>query len=89
MMAVRGLVTREGEVVHLVTQRVSDLPAELASVGEREADFPLPHGRGDQIRRSGSDPELRSVPHKPFCARDLYDPHRHISDIRVKTRDFR
>ena len=36
-----------------------------------------------------ADPELRSLPHKPFRARDLYDPHRHISEIRVKTRDFR
>ncbi|MGD9510545.1 MAG: OB-fold nucleic acid binding domain-containing protein, partial [Geminicoccaceae bacterium] len=89
MMAVYGRIQREGEVVHLVVQRVSDLSAELASVGEREVVFPLPHGRGDQIRQGGSDPELRSVPHRPFRARDLYDPHRHISEIKVKTRDFR
>ncbi|MGE0148013.1 MAG: error-prone DNA polymerase [Parvibaculaceae bacterium] len=88
MMAVRGRIQREGEVVHLVAQQVTDLSAELASVGEREAVFPLPHGRGDQIRQGGSDPDLRAVPHKPFRARDLYDPHRHISELKVKTRDF-
>ncbi|MGD9509931.1 MAG: error-prone DNA polymerase, partial [Geminicoccaceae bacterium] len=89
MMAVYGRIQREGEVVHLVVQRVSNLSAELASVGELEAAFPLPHGRGDQIRQGGSDPELRAVPHKPFRTRDLYDPHCHISEIKVKTRDFR
>ncbi len=89
MMAVHGRIQREGEVVHLVAQRVADLSAALASVGEREASFPLPHGRGDQIRQGSSDPELRAVPYKPFRARDLYDPHRPISELKVKTRDFR
>jgi len=86
MMAVHGRIQREGEVVHLVAQRVADLSAELASVGEREAVFPC---RGDQIRQGGSDPEQRSVPHKSFRARDLFDPHRPISELKVKTRDFR
>jgi len=89
MMAVHGRIQREGEVVHLVVQRVTDLSAELASVGEREAVFPLPHGRGDQIRNGGSDPDQRVAPHKTFRAHDLSDPHRHISEIKVKTRDFR
>jgi error-prone DNA polymerase len=53
MMAVRGRIQREGEVVHLVAQQLTDLSAELASVGEREADFPVPHGRGDQVRNGG------------------------------------
>ena len=89
MMAVQGRIQREGEVVHLVVQRVTDLSAELASVGEREAAFPLPHGRGDQIREGGSDPDLRTAPHRTFRPRDLYDPHRHISELKVKTRDVR
>jgi error-prone DNA polymerase len=84
-----GASSARGEVVHLMAQRVTDLSTELASVGEREAVFPLPHGRGDQIRQGGSDPEQRSVPHRVFRARDLYDPHRHISEIKVRTRDFR
>ena len=35
MVAVRGRVQREGEVVHLVAQRLTDLSTELASVGKR------------------------------------------------------
>ncbi len=42
MISVRGRIQREGEVVHLVAQRIVDLSAELASVGEREAGFPCP-----------------------------------------------
>jgi error-prone DNA polymerase len=54
MMAAHGRVQREGDVVHLVTQRITDLSADLASVGSREGAFPLPHGRGDQLRRGVS-----------------------------------
>jgi error-prone DNA polymerase len=54
MMAAHGRVQREGDVVHLVARRITDLSADLASVGSREATFPLPHGRGDQLRRGVS-----------------------------------
>ena len=37
MIAVRGRVQREGEVVHLVVQRVTDLSADLASIGRRDS----------------------------------------------------
>ena len=36
MIAVRGRVQREGEVVHLVAHRIGDLSRDLASVGQRE-----------------------------------------------------
>ncbi|MBT1160037.1 hypothetical protein J1C56_31375 [Aminobacter anthyllidis] len=48
MLGVRGRIQREGEVVHLVAHELTDLSAELASVGNREMPFPLPHGRGDE-----------------------------------------
>ncbi|HTV31622.1 MAG TPA: OB-fold nucleic acid binding domain-containing protein, partial [Methylocella sp.] len=87
MIAVRGRIQREGEVVHLVAQHLSDLSAELATVGSRNAGFPLPHGRGDQATHAGgSDPRER--PPKLFRARNLTDTYGHISDIRVKSRDF-
>ncbi|CAN2536479.1 Error-prone+DNA+polymerase [Methylocapsa aurea] len=54
MMAAYGRVQREGDVVHLVTQRITDVSADLASVGRRDETFPLPHGRGDQLRSRGS-----------------------------------
>lgn len=39
MLAVRGRIQREGEVVHLIAQQVTDLSADLAGVGRREANF--------------------------------------------------
>ena len=89
MLAVRGHVQREGEVVHLVARRFTDLSADLASVGGRETSFPLPHGRGDALRSGGSSPDPRELLPKAFRGRDLADPHRHIDEIKVKTRDFR
>jgi error-prone DNA polymerase len=89
MMAVNGRIQREGEVVHLVAHRVSDLSEALASVGSRDTAFPLPHGRGDQLRNGGFGPDLRDLPPK-----DLWTGHIHIPDIpidmiKLKTRDFR
>ncbi len=89
MIAVRGRVQREGEVVHLVAQRVADLSAELASVGGRDGSFPLPHGRGDQVRHGGSGPDPRELPPRGLRTRDIYIPDLHIDTIKVKTRDFR
>src|SRR6202012_5960962 len=40
MMSVQGRVQREGEVVHLVAQQLTDLSPELAAVGERDGGFP-------------------------------------------------
>jgi error-prone DNA polymerase len=88
MIAVRGRIQREGEVVHLVAKRFTDLSAELASVGERDAPFPVPHGRGDQVTHADG-PDRRELPPRSFRARDLVDPYGHISEIKVKTRDFR
>lgn len=48
MLAVRGRIQREGDVVRLVANTVTDLSAELASVGNRDLAFPLPRGRGDE-----------------------------------------
>jgi error-prone DNA polymerase len=50
MMAVYGRIQREGEVVHLVAHRVTDLSDLLASIGHRDAIVPAPHGRGDELR---------------------------------------
>ena len=61
MIAVRGRIQREGEVVHLVAHRLVDLSAELATVGSRDAAFPLPHGRGDQVTHAGGGPDPRDL----------------------------
>lgn len=59
MIANYGRMQREGEVVHLVAHRITGLSRDLASVGEREEAFPLPHGRSDEYGHGSSSPELR------------------------------
>jgi error-prone DNA polymerase len=84
MMGVHGRIQREGEVVHLVAHRVSNLSSTLASIGNRDAAFPLPHGRGDSSRQ---DP--RELPPKGPQTRDLITPHPRIDNLKVKVREFR
>ena len=88
LMAVRGRIQREGEVVHLVAHRLADLSAELATVGSRDAAFPLPHGRGDQVTHAGGGPDPREQPPKGPRTRDIYVPDLHIDTIKVKSRNF-
>ena len=88
MISVYGRIQREGEVVHLVTRRLSDLSADLASVGDRETAFPLPHGRGDEFHHGSPTPHPRGMPKGP-TPRNIIDPYLHIDQIKVKTRDFR
>jgi len=89
MFAVKGRIQREGEVVHLVAHSLTDLSTELASVGDRDKAFPLPHGRGDNFHHGSSTPDPRELPPTGFRPRDIYIPDLHIDTIRVKTRDFR
>jgi error-prone DNA polymerase len=88
MLAVRGRIQREGEVVHLVAYQLTDLSAELATVGSRDTAFPLPHGRGDQVKHAGGGPDPRELPPKGLRTRDLYTPDLHIDTIKVKSRNF-
>ncbi|BCB18632.1 error-prone DNA polymerase [Bosea sp. ANAM02] len=89
MISVRGRIQREGEVVHLVAQRLTDLSAVIAGVGKRGQPFPLPHGRGDEFHHGSATPDPRNLPPKGLRARDIYIPDLHIDAIKVKTRDFR
>ncbi len=88
MIAVRGRIQREGEVVHLVAHRLTDLSAELATVCSRDAAFPLRHGRGDQVTHAGGGPDPRELPPKGLRTRDIYNPDLHIDTIKVKSRNF-
>jgi hypothetical protein len=89
MIGAYGRIQREGEVVHLVAHRFTDLSANLASVGERDATFPLPHGRDDQVRHGEAGPDPRELPPRGPRPRNIVDPYGHIDQIKVKTRDFR
>jgi error-prone DNA polymerase len=86
MMAVYGRVQREGEVVHLIAHRLTDLSSELAGVGDRDAAFPVQRGRGDEAKTGGG-PDLRETLGRK--AREIFVPDLHIDRIKVKTRDFR
>jgi error-prone DNA polymerase len=88
LIGVYGRIQREGDVVHLVAHRFTDLSPELASVGNRDAAFPLPHGRGDEFHHGAPGIDPRSLPKGPK-PREIHDPYGHIDQIKVKTRDFR
>ena len=51
LLACRGRVQREGEVIHLVAEHLIDLSDLLRSVGERNEPFPLPSVRTPSGRR--------------------------------------
>jgi error-prone DNA polymerase len=76
MLAVRGRVQREGEVIHVVADRLEDCSPLLAGLGTRAEDFPLRQGRGDEAKHGGA-PDPREYPRE------------HGSGIKVPTRDFR
>ena len=80
MIACRGKVQREGEVIHVIADHLTDLSALLRSVGQRGEDFPVPYSRGDHVRH-GSSPDPREA-----ASRAL---HHGITGIKVSTRDFR
>lgn len=86
MMAVHGRVQREGEVVHLIAHRLTDLSAELASVGEHEVGFAVPYARGDEAKTGRGVGASENLVHK---AREVFIPDIHIDRIKVKTRNFR
>jgi len=89
MMAVHGRIQREGEVVHLVAHRVTDLSNALASVGGRDAAYPLPHGHGDEVHHGSPGLDPRSPPPNRLTTCDIAIPDLHIDPIKLKPRDFR
>ncbi|MBP0617564.1 error-prone DNA polymerase [Jiella sp. KSK16Y-1] len=89
MISAHGRIQREGEVVHLVVHRLTDLSGALAGIGEREAAFPLPHGRGDEFHHGPPSPDPRDAPPRAMRTRDIYIPDLHLDTIKVKARNFR
>ena len=75
MLACRGRVQREGNVIHVVADELVDLSDLLRRVGDREAasDFPLRTGRGDEAKHGGS-PDARDDPPRVHRPRDIYSP---------------
>jgi error-prone DNA polymerase len=88
MIAVQGRVQREGEGVHLVTNQLTDLSADLAGVGDRDSGFPLPHGRGDEFHHGSPGIDPRIAAEGAEAAGHLRPRPAHRQH-QVKTRDFR
>jgi error-prone DNA polymerase len=88
MLRVDGRIQREGDVVHLVARHVYDLSDALASIGDRESRFPLPHGRGDEAHHGGSSVDSRG-PDPNLKPRDIYVPDLSLEAIRLRSRNFR
>ncbi|MGV1803995.1 error-prone DNA polymerase [Agrobacterium vitis] len=87
LMGVHGKIQREGEIIHLVAQRLFDFSADLANLGERNGTFPLPHGRGDEVTHGGG-PDPRDHFRFTEQARDEYIPDRPVNMLKVKSRNF-
>ncbi|QNG47583.1 error-prone DNA polymerase [Sphingobium yanoikuyae] len=101
MMGVRGQVQKEGEVIHLIAQRLDDLSPLLASVGQRADVASIYQVSRADIVKSAMAPDPRDAANRPLGRgpRDLYDPDLRLGSgiipgqptegIKVKTRDFR
>jgi len=87
MMGIHGKIQKEGEVVHLVAQKLFDFSSDLRNLGERNGEFPLPYGRGDEVKNGGG-PDPRDNPKPAVQARDIYIPDLHIDTLKVKSRNF-
>jgi error-prone DNA polymerase len=88
MIAINGKIQREGDVVHLVAQRLFDLSDDLGSLGERGDAFPLPHGRGDEFAHGGGAPDSRERKTAAAPVRDIFVPDLLIDRLKVKSRNF-
>jgi error-prone DNA polymerase len=60
MLACHGQLQREGNVIHIVANRLEDLSDALRSVGNRDDAFPLRTGRGDEAKHGGA-PDARGI----------------------------
>lgn len=89
MMAINGRIQREGDVVHLVAQMLFDLSGDLSGLADRDSEFKLPAGRGDDFAHgSPGSPDSRDRPKTVPQARDIFVRDLHIDTLRVKSRNF-
>ena len=90
MLACHGRVQREGEVIHVVADRVEDLSDLLGRVGTCEGSLPIRSGRGDEARH-GVGPDGRGGSGLgDRRRRDIDIPDlRPGGGIKVPARDFR
>ena len=90
MIGMKGRVQKEGEIIHVICDRIIDYGDLLSQVGRLE--FPHATGRGDGARHAGS-PDRGDAGWKPGPRDSYWPPHANGLDpeqsVRMKTRDFR
>ena len=90
MVGLKGHVQKEGEIIHVICDRIVDYTGLLAQVGRM--DFPHTTGRGDGARHAGT-PDRGDAGWRPGPRDSYWPPHANGIDpediVRVKTRDFR
>ena len=90
MVGLKGRVQREGEVIHIICDRIVDRGDLLAQVGQMS--FPHRTGRGDGAKHAGT-PDRGDAGWKPVVRDSYWPPHTGGMDpeevIRVKSHDFR
>ena len=84
MVGCRGRLQKEGGVIHVIAETLTDLSTLLKSVGARDEKFPLTTGRGDEAKHGGTPDPREGTSLGGRRIRDIYVP-----DLRVPTRDFR
>lgn len=88
LMAINGRIQREGDVVHLVAQQLFDLSSDLSGLADRDMEFKLTAGRGDEFAHGsvgGGDTRDRAPPPAP---RDIFVRDLHIDTLKIKARNF-
>jgi error-prone DNA polymerase len=101
MMGVRGQVQREGDVIHVIAQRLDDLSPLLASVGRRTDVADIYRVSRADVAKSPISPDPRDPANRPLGhgAREIYIPDLRLGSgivpgqltegIKIKPRDFR
>ena len=89
MIAMRGRVQKEGEVIHIICDRVTDHDDMLRSIGKM--DFTVAPGRGDGAK-NGAGPDPRDPTWPPRGRTLAYPPFNAVPDeeelLRIRSHDF-
>lgn len=89
MMGINGKIQREGDVVHLIAEQLFDLTGDLSGLADRDTNFRLPTGRGDEFAHgSPGGGDSRDKPRPTVQPRDIFIRDLHIDTLKVKARNF-
>jgi len=88
MMAMRGRVQKEGEIIHIICDRITDHNEMLRSIGRTA--LKLVPGRGDGATNGGS-PDSRDPTWHPTPRSDYHPPFDNGSEVEfppIRSHDF-